>query len=51
MLIDLVGAVHRQHEAVGFPVCEEIRHGSDQEGNQGAARSANKVADLHEQGH
>ena len=50
MLIDLVGAVQRQHEPVAVPVGKEIGRGRNEEGNQGAAPSPEQVADPHEQG-
>lgn len=50
MLVDLLGAVHRKHEPVSIPVGEEIHRGGDEEGDQGAIRSADQVADPHEQG-
>jgi hypothetical protein len=48
-LVDLLGAVHREHQLVGIPVGEEIHRRSDEERGQGAARSTEQIADRHEQ--
>ena len=49
-LVDLVGAVHRQHELVGVPVGEQVHAGGDQQGDHGAGLAADQEADTHEQG-
>ena len=49
-LVDLLGAVHRQHHLVGVPVGEEVHAGRDQQRDDGAAAAADQVADTHEQG-
>ena len=50
MLVDLLGAVDRQHHPVAIPVGKEIHRSGEQEGDQGAVRSTDQVADPHEQG-
>ena len=49
LLVDLMGAVHRQHHAVRVPVGEQIGRGRDHERDQGAAGAADQIADAHEQ--
>ncbi len=49
-LIDLLGTVHRQHHAVRVPVGKHICRGGDHQRHHGAARSADQIADPHEQG-
>ena len=47
--VDLLCAVHRQHELVGIPVTEQVDRRRDQESDHGAARAADQVANAHEQ--
>ena len=50
VLVDLTGAVHRQHQLVGIPIAQKIHRGRDEQRDHGAALSADEVADTHEQG-
>ena len=47
--VDLKGAVHRQHHAVGIPIGEQVDSGRDSERDQHAAGSADQIADAHEE--
>ncbi|MGY4298102.1 hypothetical protein ACVWXN_006197 [Bradyrhizobium sp. i1.4.4] len=48
--VDLMGAVHAEHHAVGVPVGEEIGRGGNDERDHGAGGTADQIADAHEQG-
>ncbi|MEY9123584.1 hypothetical protein ABIA09_003146 [Bradyrhizobium yuanmingense] len=48
--IDFMGAVHRQHHAVGVPVGEEVGCGGNDERDHGARGASDQIADAHEQG-
>ena len=50
VLVDFLGALRRQHKLVGIPVRYEIRRRGDKEGDHRTARSADQIADQHEQG-
>src|SRR5262249_27135931 len=49
-LVDLLGAVHRQHHPVGIPVAEQVHRGRDHERDHRAGLAAEQKAYAHEQG-
>jgi len=50
LLVDLLRAMHRQHDPVAIPIREEVHRSGDEEGDHRAIRSPDQVADSHEQG-
>ena len=48
-LVDLARLVQAKHELVGVPVAEKVHAGGDEEGDEGAGRAADQIADAHEE--
>ncbi len=44
-----MGAVRRQHHAIGIPVGEQICRSRHDQGDHGAGAAADQIADAHEQ--
>jgi len=50
MLVDFLGALRRQDELIGIPIGHEICGGGEKKRDQRTVRSADQIADQHEQG-